>query len=61
MLRQKHYFQAKIDCCYHIFITHYRKELQNTIFFNIGGGSPLNTWLTKHAKFTKVSSALHLI
>lgn len=28
------YFQAMIDYCYHIFITHYRKELQNTFFFN---------------------------
>lgn len=26
------YFQAKIDYFYHIFITHYRKELQITIF-----------------------------
>lgn len=61
------YFQAKIDYCYHIFITHYRKELQIT-FFNtcksLGkkiSKSPLNTWITKYAKFTKVSSAIHLI
>lgn len=60
------YFQAKIDYCYHIFITHYRKELQIT-FFNTCKSmgkkiskSPLNTWITKYAKFPKVSSAIHI-